>query len=152
MRFSFENRPDQEMRAISATPTCASLAFAARATASYPGAFPPAQMKEIDSVLANRGQAWPGRGRFIEANFRRYTDLGASPDAAVLVDGSVLNNKPLSEAIAAARTHRAFCEVDRRLVYIDPRPTRSQRESGRAPSFFSALRGALSDLPRYEPI
>src|SRR5439155_19656914 len=88
----------------------------------------------------------------IVANFRHYTDAGLAPEDAVLVDGSVLNNKPLYEAIAAARTHRAFREVDRRLVYIDPHPYQETARARRPPGFFATLRGALSDLPRSEPI
>ena len=37
------------------------LTFAARATASFPGAFPPFQVKELDAVLEKRGRPWPGR-------------------------------------------------------------------------------------------
>src|SRR4051812_4895334 len=43
----------------------AELAFAARATASFPGAFPPFQVAELDSVMAESGRAWPGRGAFL---------------------------------------------------------------------------------------
>src|SRR3546814_13678043 len=37
------------------------LLFAARATSSFPGAFPPFQVKELDRVLAAAGIKWPGR-------------------------------------------------------------------------------------------
>src|SRR3546814_3996826 len=37
------------------------LAFAARATSSFPGAFPPFTVGELDGVLAERGHACPGR-------------------------------------------------------------------------------------------
>ena len=40
----------------------AELAFAARATASFPGAFPPARVTEMDKVVKARGGFWPGRG------------------------------------------------------------------------------------------
>ncbi|WP_303784002.1 patatin-like protein [Sandarakinorhabdus limnophila] len=39
------------------------LVFAARATASFPGAFPPARISEIDTLLASRGEDWPERTR-----------------------------------------------------------------------------------------
>src|SRR3546814_12308092 len=41
------------------------LAVAARATASFPGAFPPFTLREIDAVLAQRRIDWPGRDDFI---------------------------------------------------------------------------------------
>ena len=41
------------------------LVFAARATASFPGAFPPFTVGELDKVLAERGMKWPGRDAFL---------------------------------------------------------------------------------------
>src|SRR3546814_8797295 len=37
------------------------LVAAARATASFPGAFPPFTLRELDRVLEKRGAGWPGR-------------------------------------------------------------------------------------------
>lgn len=130
-----------------------SLAFAARATSSFPGAFPPAQLREMDAVLASRGQDWPRREEFLAVNFRHYREHGLDPGTAVLLDGSVLENKPFRIALESVMTHAAYREVDRRLVFIDPhggsgRPQRLME----VPGFFGAIRGALSDLPRYEPI
>jgi patatin-related protein len=71
-----------------------SLAFAARATASFPGAFPPVQLREMDAILARRGREWTGRGRFLDVNFRHYRERGLDPEMATLLDGSVLDNKP----------------------------------------------------------
>jgi patatin-related protein len=152
LRFSYEHPAGGAVLSELGRDHVPSLAFAARATASYPGAFPTAQLGEVDRVLEKRGEAWPARARFIAANFGHYIQAGFAPEDAVLVDGSVLNNKPLAEAIAAARAHRAFREVDRRLVYIDPHPQKEASRPNRAPSFFTTLRGALSDLPRAEPI
>ncbi len=130
-----------------------SLAFAARATSSFPGAFPPAQIGEMDAVLASRGEAWTNREEFLAVNFRHYREHGLDPATAVLLDGSVLENKPFRIALEAVMTHAAFREVDRRLVFIDPH-ARSQlpRRPVDVPGFFGAIRGALSDLPRHEPI
>ncbi len=130
-----------------------SLAFAARASASYPGAFPPAQVREMDALLSRRGMDWPGREAFLAANFSHYRQIGLEPEDAVLLDGSILNNKPLRAAIEAIRVHTAYREVDRRLVYIDPHPDRpTVVPHPGMPGFFATLRGALSDLPRQDPI
>ncbi|MBC2665523.1 patatin-like protein [Novosphingobium flavum] len=129
------------------------LAFAARASASYPGAFPPAQIHEMDRLVAARQLEWPGRERFLAANFAHYRQLGLKGEDAVLLDGSILNNKPLRAAIDAIRLHTAYREVDRRLVYIDPHPDHSgMTPHAGMPGFFATLRGALSDLPRQDPI
>lgn len=130
-----------------------SLAFAGRASASYPGAFPPAQVREMDDLLATRSMGWPGKEAFLEANFAHYLQIGLKPEGVVLLDGSILNNKPLGAAIDAIRMHTAYREVDRRLVYIDPHPDRPNLAPNLGmPGFFATLRGALSDLPRHDPI
>ncbi|MCJ2181019.1 patatin-like protein [Novosphingobium album (ex Hu et al. 2023)] len=130
-----------------------SLAFAARASASYPGAFPPARVREMDALVRQRGLGWPGKEHFLLTNFSHYRQIGLDPEDVVLLDGSILNNKPLQAAIDALRQHTAYREVDRRLVYIDPHPERPTIDPGvRMPGFFATLRSALSDLPRHVPI
>lgn len=128
------------------------LAFAARATSSFPGAFPPSQIAEIDRVVAAAGDLWPHREMFFEKNFRRYLRAGIDPAAVCFIDGSVLNNKPFREAIAAIHGRPAYRQVDRRLVYIDPSPTTPSEDTFSVPGFFSTLKGAISDLPRAQPV
>jgi patatin-related protein len=134
----------------------AELTFAARATASFPGAFPPFRVAELDSVLAERGSGWPGRGDFLTRALPRQSALGTA-ESAVLIDGSVLANAPFRPAIKALQNRPAHREVDRRFVYIDPKPgVRSVRlgpgGGDEAPGFFATLFGALSDIPREQPI
>src|SRR5690606_18317859 len=75
------------------------------------------------------------------------------PVEASVVDGSVLNNQPCGEAIASIRGRPAYREVDRRIVYIDPDPEGGHLEGGGAvPGFFHTIRGALTDLPRNQPV
>ncbi|HEX8483223.1 MAG TPA: patatin-like protein [Allosphingosinicella sp.] len=134
----------------------AELTFAARATASFPGAFPPFQVSELDEVLRERGAAWPGRSGFLSRVLPRQAALGTA-ETAVLIDGSVLANAPFRPAIKALQNRPAHREVDRRFVYIDPKPgIRSVRlaasEGDEAPGFFATIFGALSDIPREQPI
>ncbi|MBK5264535.1 MAG: patatin-like protein [Alphaproteobacteria bacterium] len=138
----------------------AELAFAARATASFPGAFPPFTVRELDKVLKKRKRLWPERNQFLKRILPRQSAIGAAEDT-VLIDGSVLANAPFAQAIAALRNRPARREVDRRFVYIDPKPgIRSirmrRRENGDneqiLPGFFRTIFGALSDIPREQPI
>ncbi|HIV77725.1 MAG TPA: patatin-like protein, partial [Candidatus Sphingomonas excrementigallinarum] len=69
------------------------LVFAARATSSFPGAFPPFTVGELDRVLEARGQGWPERDDFLRRVLPRHHAAGAA-DKAVLIDGSVLVNAP----------------------------------------------------------
>jgi patatin-related protein len=135
------------------TPDLPSLVFAARATASFPGAFPPARIAEIDRMAARRGIPWHGRDKFMRSNFAVYDIAGQDPMATAFIDGSVLNNKPFAQAIDAIKQRPAYRQVDRRLVYIDPDPEKAGGGSPRpAPSMLRTLKGALSDIPRNEPI
>lgn len=153
LRFSLEQRRVGRSASDFEADNFPSLAFAARATACFPGAFAPAQIGEMDALLAERRIPWPGRTRFLEQNFEDYLARGESPESAVLLDGSVLDNKPIMACVQAIRAHSAFRELDRHLVYIDPRPVRDRRTAGPgAPGFFSTLRAALSDLPRHDPV
>jgi patatin-related protein len=130
------------------------LAFAARATSSFPGAFPPARIVEMDELIAQRGGSWPRRAAFIAENFPNHLRAGIDPTTASFIDGSVLNNRPFQQAIAAIHGRPAYREVDRRLVYIDPYPAAAaaRRMQQKLPGFFATLRGALSDIPSSQPV
>ena len=129
------------------------LAFAARATSSFPGAFPPFTVGELDGVLADRGIAWPERAGFLKRALPRQAAAN-QVDKAVLIDGSVLANAPFRPAIDALKERPARREIDRRFVYIDPSPGVKIRlgSGGEKPGFFQTILGALSDLPRQQPI
>lgn len=140
----------------------AELAFAARATASFPGAFPPFTARELDKVLDRRGQAWPSRERFLARILSRRHATRDVEDV-VLIDGSVLANAPFAQAIAALKDRPARRPVDRRFVYIEPTPSsRNFRLTSPAPAepgelpplpgFFRTIFGAVSDIPREQPI
>ncbi len=134
----------------------AELTFAARATASFPGAFPPFRVDELDQVLEEREVDWPGRSAFLARSLPQHAARGEA-EAAVLVDGSVLANAPFAPAIAALDGRPARREVDRRFVYIDPKPGLHtvRLVSGAdkvVPGFFTTIFGALSDIPREQPI
>jgi patatin-related protein len=131
----------------------AGLAFAARATSSIPGAFPPAQILEIDQLVRARGATWPRRSQFIAGNFEHYQQMNVDVASVPFIDGSVVNNRPFREAIAAIRGRPAYREVDRRVIYVDPNPAPAGSPVHHGvPGFFSTLKGALSDIPLAEPI
>lgn len=130
------------------------LTFAARATASFPGAFPPTKLAEIDELARQRELAWPGRDQFIGKimpSHVRQKDV----ERVSLIDGSVLVNAPFAEAMNALKGRPAQREVDRRFVYIDPRPDRigmARHEAEEEVGFFRAILGSVSSIPREQPI
>jgi patatin-related protein len=130
------------------------LVLAARATASFPGAFPPLSLAEIDRLAETEGHRWATREAFLARTMPAHVARGTIGEVA-LIDGAVLVNAPFGAALSALYGRPAQREVDRRFVYIDPRP------EGAAPSpamrareigFFGAIFGSLSTIPREQPI
>ncbi len=130
------------------------LVLAARATASFPGAFPPLQLSEIDRLAASEGHHWASRGSFLSRIMPGHVRDGTLESVA-LIDGAVLVNAPFGAALKALPGRPAQREVDRRFVYIDPRPDRVGEINDSADSpvgFFGAIFGSLSTIPREQPI
>ncbi|TMM50468.1 patatin-like protein [Qipengyuania marisflavi] len=130
------------------------LVFAARATASFPGAFPPLKIDEIEQLALGSGRKWSGQEAFLDRIMPVHAKRG-STNTVSLIDGSVLVNKPFAGAMAALQGRPAQREVDRRFVYVDPRPDRFgsfAERSGQEVGFFSAIFGSLSTIPREQPI
>ncbi len=149
---SFRSRTPHEAGRSLADPL--ELTFAARATASFPGAFPPLQLAEIDALAAQTGREWTGREKFLERVMPIHVNQGNAEHVS-LIDGSVLVNAPFEGAIEALPARPAQREVDRRFVYIDPHPDRFEGledEIDRPVGFFTAIFGSLSTIPREQPI
>jgi patatin-related protein len=136
------------------------LVFAARATASFPGAFPPFSSHELETLLTVRGQKWEGRDVFLQRILPQQFAAGTAANT-MLIDGSVLANAPFNQAIDALRNRPARREVDRRFIYIDPKPGRPSfrynRQAGEAistkpPGWLATIFGATSNIPREQPI
>ncbi|HEY7246668.1 MAG TPA: patatin-like protein [Xanthobacteraceae bacterium] len=153
LHFSYRRHSNGRVDSDFELDNAAGLAFAARATSSFPGAFPPARIVEMDEVVSARGGTWSRRAAFIAKCFADYLRAGIDPAEVPFIDGSVLNNRPFQQAIAAIHGRPAYREVDRRLVYIDPHPASPPPNQGQqVPGFFSTLRGALSDIPSAQPV
>ena len=153
LRFTCRRRSSGALESDFELDNAPALAFAARATSSFPGAFPPARIVEIDEVAAERSDPWPRRADFIARNFHRHLRAEVDPVMASFLDGAVLNNRPFHEAISAIQGRPAYRQVDRRLVYIEPNPAPAQAPvPHNVPGFFSTLRGAISDIPRTQPV
>jgi len=138
------------------------LAFAARCTSSFPFAFEPMRLCDIDEVLDRfpeyedktarqklsdgwktffKDNANPS-GRKIEFGTRSYTD------------GGVLDNKPFSFATETLLRRDAPVAVDRKLIYIEPSPEHPEDEPPRTDRYqaLENVKAALLDLPSYETI
>jgi patatin-related protein len=153
LHFAYRRKSSGEVDSDFTLDNAPGLAFAARATSSFPGAFPPARIAEIEDLAAERTDSWPRRAQFLARNFQRQLRADIDPVVCSFIDGAVLNNRPFREAIAAIHGRPAYRQVDRRLVYIEPDPAPAAVPTHRrVPGFFATLRGAISDIPRTQPV
>ena len=144
--FSYEEGLQDDL----SEPSNGGLAFAARTTSCFPGVFPPVSLAGFARYLEGRNADLSGLERRF---FRLYELAGAQPRDTWFVDGGVLDNKPFGHAIEAIRQRPADLEVDRRLLYLEPSPGTPKPPSRHpAPGTVSALLGAVSGIPRAEPI
>lgn len=130
------------------------LVLAARSTASFPGAFPPLVIDEIDRLAAQAGHHWESRGDFLARIMPGHVRKG-TVESVALIDGSVLVNAPFGAALSAIEVRTSQREVDRRFVYIEPRPIRrneSDEAASRPVGWFGTIFGSLSTIPREQPI
>ncbi len=129
----------------------AALAFSARTTSSFPGAFPPVSFDAFEGYLRKLGVRFPPD--LDEKYFRHYGLSQAVPRNAYFIDGGVLDNKPFGYSISAVKGKHAVTEVDRRLVYLEPDPGSPgpplKRED---PGTIPTVLGAVSGIPRKEPL
>lgn len=152
MPIAFQKRVGNEAGTALADPL--ELVLAARATASFPGAFPPLRVAEIDRLAGENAEGWETREAFLNRVMPVHSREGTLDEVA-LIDGAVLVNAPFGAALEALDSRPSQREVDRRFVYIDPRPDRSPA-AGTSPTdpigFFGAIFGSLSTIPREQPI
>ena len=102
-------------------PDVGMLAFAARATASFPGAFAPVSLDHFRRQITGAGE-----GADWDDLARRYLRRFPGDEKGIarrFVDGGVLDNMPFDAAIAAIRRRTSQVEVRRALVYVEPSPT-----------------------------
>jgi patatin-related protein len=151
--FKYRNWSDESETSGLADSNVPGLALAARATSSFPGAFPPVQLSNLERLLAKRGLDWPDRQKFIAANFKEHIRAGVDPQITSFLDGGIVNNKPFSVVLNMVRERPAYRDVDRRLVFIEPDPERSSPPpGGDVPSFIRTLEGAIFEIPLRAPI
>jgi len=156
MNFSYQDAEGQESTSDMADDNIAGLGFAARATSSFPGAFPPVTLRDVENYLAKVRRGWPDKKAFLAKNFPNHV---ADPDALEtmsFIDGGVTNNKPFAEAINATQARAAHREVDRRIIYVDPLPDDPAETEGTGPTekpgWFHTILSSLAEIPRSDPI
>jgi patatin-related protein len=137
------------------------LAFAARCTSSFPVAFPPMRLEDIDEVLKKHGVTTHSRDHKWQAFFPAYlqapSDLSPSERYVTrpFADGGILDNKPFGYAINAIFARPADRNVTRKLVYLEPQAAPSRGNGTGTLKIPDAIGNgikALVNLPTYEAI
>jgi patatin-related protein len=139
------------------------LAFAARCTSSFPFAFEPMRLCDIDEVLDRFPdyQNKVDRAAFL-ADWKSFFNENADPLTGKPIefhersygDGGYLDNKPFSYATETLMRRDAPVLVDRKLIYIEPSPEHPEDEPPRKEKYqaLENVKAALLDLPTYETI
>ena len=121
------------------------LAFAARATSSFPFAFAPVRLRDAE--------ADPLAGE--EGAFGDWTSVGADYGKFAFADGGYLQNKPISHATNHLKRRRANRPVERKLLYVEPDPEPMPADLTTAkpvPDALGNTAAALFGIPGKQPI
>lgn len=145
------------------------LAFAARCTSSFPFAFEPMRLGELDELLKVFGnkdhdysrtsgatsELWkPFFKQNIDVAVDDRTDLLTAVGKRSYGDGGYLDNKPFSYATDTLARRQSTVPIERKLVYIEPSPEHpeDERQDDTPPNVIANAKAALLDLPTYETI
>lgn len=147
--LKFQRGPDLAVDDFATPDIVLKLGAAARATASFPGAFEPFYLPGAREKISAGGRPVPClKGH---ANFNRDWETGR-----YVVDGGVLDNNPLESAIEAVFRQRAEGEVRRVLAYVVPDPgyipDPPPQEPDKIPSILSTALASLVSIPRVESV
>jgi patatin-related protein len=162
-RFVFprDNQPDPDVDFLPETNPF--LAYAARCTSSFPFAFEPMMLTDIDPILDDYGPhaddpgSRSGSSRWSRF-FRDYEKASGlktvPPQKRAFADGGDLDNKPFGNAIDTLTRRHADYPVTRKLIYVEPSPEHpeDEPENDQRPNFFENAIDALSTLPMYQTI
>jgi patatin-related protein len=132
------------------------LAFAARATASFPGAFPPVSLGSfLTAIDATAAEATTNENSArIAEHFAYGLDYGASEKDQWFMDGGVLDNGPFDHVIDAIAAKRADGPTAREIIYIepDPGPPPQKVPAGSEPTFAKTIWSSRITIPQHTPL
>jgi len=139
------------------------LAFAARCTSSFPFAFEPMRLCDINEVLDRfpehndkdaRKTAVEKWQAFFKEHCDPITNSSIEFGERSYGDGGYLDNKPFTYATETLTRREAPILIDRKLIYIEPSPEHPEDEPPRTEKYqaLDNVKAALLDLPTYETI
>ncbi len=155
LRFHYDQEPAQEHSSTEFSDIPA-LAFAARATASFPGAFPPVSLDTFVQALGTQAAKPADPVGQITSHFVYGLEYGASETGQWFMDGGVLDNGPFDHVLDAIAAKRADGPTVRELIYIEPDPGSPPRLDQQAPdpepTFAKTVWAARITIPQHTPL
>ncbi len=132
----------------------ARLAYAARSTSSFPGAFEPATIFSMEGPQTLQPSPGKPNMRHAFGSHRSSSDL---PGEAVfhVVDGGVFDNIPIGRALTAARGRVSQRPAHRALLYLDPDSVGDSLPTSRSENlsrFLNAVGASALRLKRRESL
>ncbi len=167
LRFHYDQAPGQPERQAPGQPErqapggedfsdVPALAFAARATASFPGAFPPVSLATFAHALGNQAGNQADLAGQIARHFVYGMEYGASETGQWFMDGGVLDNGPFDHVLDAIAAKRADGPTSREIIYIEPDPGAPPRSDQQAPdpepTFAKTVWAARTTIPQHTPL
>jgi patatin-related protein len=134
------------------------LAFAARATASFPGAFPPVSLASFIAATDPHasGETVRETSDQIAEHFAYGLDYGLTPKDQWFMDGGVLDNGPWDHLLEAIAAKRADGPTAREIIYLEPDPGAALPEvpdvAGAEPTFAKTVWAARITIPQHTPL
>ena len=132
----------------------AALAFAARATASFPGAFPPVSLGSFAAAIRDVSPAADADLSSIQARLE-YGSPDGPTGGSWYIDGGVLDNGPFDHVIEAIAAKPAATETAREIVYIEPDPglpPPAPAGPEAQPTWFRTVWASRATIPQHEPL
>jgi patatin-related protein len=139
------------------------LAFAARCTSSFPFAFEPMRLCNIDEILksstryAKKSYCFSDSARwqkFYTNYLHGIIDTAKPFPQRPFGDGGYLNNAPFSYAVDTLLQRQGAVPVDRKLFYVEPSPSHVEEEAAHEemPNAIQNSMDALIVIPGYQTI
>lgn len=137
------------------------LAFAARATSCFPGAFPPISLHDFAVAVNDQPGQPPFDPNGVAAQLMSdYRMLREDPTRVFFMDGGVLDNAPFDHLIDAIARQPAGRQVTRHIVYIEPDPGSTSPGAAlpqaagteQPPTWVAGVWAGLSTIPHHQPL
>jgi patatin-related protein len=158
LRFHYDQEQPGPAQAGGDFSDVQALAFAARATASFPGAFPPVSLASfIQATDPGAGQAAVREtSDQIARHFAYGLGYGTTPKDQWFMDGGVLDNGPWDHVIQAIAAKRADGPTAREIIYLEPDPGAPLLQvpdvPGTEPTFAKTVWAARVTIPQHTPL